>query len=93
MAKKIIAYTLSEYLDRDGKERTRWRRAGVAFENDREEQPGDVGKNGGSITVLLDAIPLDLFQKGELRIQLRADDEDRRDSRRDDRRGADRGRR
>lgn len=89
---KINVYALSEYTDRNGEDRTRWRKIGVAFENRDEQNPGEVGKGGGSINVILDSLPLDAFTRGEVRLQLRADDSEnvrrtQRDDRRDDRRG------
>lgn len=85
--RKINVLAISEYEDGRGEKKTRWRRIGVAFENDREERPGGVGRNGGSITLLIDALPLDAFTGGELRLQLRADDDDNRDARGGDRGG------
>lgn len=76
------AVAMIEYRDRDDKPATRWRRIGAAFEN-----------QDGSITVQLDAIPLQWLSVGEGRLQIRADDDDRGRSsggdrnRNDDRRG------
>lgn len=90
---KITVLAITEYEDGQGETKTRWRRIGSAFENDREPEPGGVGRNGGSITLLIDALPLAAFSGGELRLQLRVQDDDRNDrnDRRDDR-GGDRGR-
>ena len=86
---RINVLAISEYEDSRGDKKTRWRRIGVAFENDREETPGRVGRNGGSITLLIDALPLAAFSGGEIRLQLRADDDA--DDRKDNDRGGDRG--
>lgn len=84
--RKIHALAITEYTDSRGDKKTRWRRIGVAFENDREDRPGGVGKRGGSITVHLDAVPLSWFGAEEARIQLRLEDDP-------GDRGGDRGRR
>lgn len=88
---KINVLAMSEYEDSRGEKKTRWRRIGVAFENEREDTPGRVGRNGGSLTLLIDALPLSAFSGGELRLQLRADDDDDRST--DNDRGGDRGNR
>lgn len=45
--KKYDAFVMASYKDRDGNEKTRWLRAGVAFLN-----------ADASITVALDALPV-----------------------------------
>lgn len=85
---KITVLAITEYEDGQGETRTRWRRIGAAFENDREDTPGGVGRNGGSITVLIDALPLSAFKDGELRLQLRVQDDDRNDRDRNDHTGS-----